>query len=293
MRDLNFSLKRLCDQKRHGSHGSQAERRKNLNVSANDLHELGYKGIKGAENLKPKHIQALVHHWKGKGLSVSTIKNRMVYLRWVATQTNNPSLLKKDNAYYNIENRVYATNEDKALRFTDAEIAKISSPEIRLSAELQREFGLRREESMKFRVSVACDNPSTDNSISLQGSWCKNGRPREVPIRTDAQRDLLSRVSAHTGNGSLIPAHKSYVTHLKLYESQMSEAGIGRSHGARHAYAQDLYKSVTGWDCPAAGGVSKSNLRPDQVKADERARLMVSTELGHNRINISNRYLGR
>ncbi len=39
-----------------------------------DLHTLGFK-INHIKGLKPKHIYALVEHWKAKGKKTATIKN--------------------------------------------------------------------------------------------------------------------------------------------------------------------------------------------------------------------------
>lgn len=74
--------------------------------------------------------------------------------------------------------------------------------------ELQQLFGLRAQESLKFQVAVA----DRGNHISLIGSWCKNGRPRNVDVTTEAQRELLGKVLEYanrTGNESLIPKEVS------------------------------------------------------------------------------------
>ena len=289
MRDLNFDLKKMCDQNRHGSFGTQDQRRRELNLIANKLHELGYKGIAQASRLKPKHIHALVSHWRTEELSVSTIKNRMSALRWVAKQTNNAGLVKPTNDAYGIESRVFSKNEDRSLRFEEAKLSAITDPHVRFSAELQAAFGLRREEAMKFAPAYA----DKGNVIQLKASWTKGGKPREIPVRTPAQRDLLDRVGSFAKGGSLIPAHKSYVQHLKTFEKQMENAGLGRTHGARHLYAQERYKEITGWECPARGGPTSRGFSEQEKLLDLEARLTVSRELGHEREQITVVYLGR
>ena len=81
MRDLNYQLKKLCRQCREGSYATQVKRERMLTLMANQLHELGYRGMT-ARSLKPKHVEALVERWFDEELSIGTIKNRMAVIRW-------------------------------------------------------------------------------------------------------------------------------------------------------------------------------------------------------------------
>ena len=65
MRDLNYQLKQLCRQCREGSHATQAKREYMLSLMANQLHELGYRGM-SARSLKPKHVEVLLKHWRSR-----------------------------------------------------------------------------------------------------------------------------------------------------------------------------------------------------------------------------------
>ena len=62
MRDLNYQLKQLCRQCREGSYATQTKREYMLSLTANELHERGYRGM-SAQSLKPKHIEALLKLW--------------------------------------------------------------------------------------------------------------------------------------------------------------------------------------------------------------------------------------
>ena len=201
-----------------------------------------------AKNLKAKHADALIERWKEEGLSVGTLKNRMGVLRWMYEKAGKGFVLLGRNADYGIGNRQYTTNENKAREITLESLDRIKSAHVRLSVELQRSFGLRREEAMKIVVAWA----NQGDRLILKGSWTKGGRPRDVPIRTEAQRELLDRVRTLTGGGSLIPTGSSYIEHLKLYENQTTAAGLEKLHGLRHAYAQERYEKLTGW--AVAGG---------------------------------------
>lgn len=289
MRKLNYGLKQLCERHREGSHGTQDQRQRHLSGAADKLHELGFRRIQSPENLKQKHVYALVSHWQSNGLSSSTIKNRMASLRWLGKVTNNSSLVNRDNDHYGIEKRSFSTNENKALEFRPDQVSAIADQHVKFSARLQAAFGLRREEAMKFSPSYA----DKGDKISLKASWTKGGRARDIPVRTEEQRQLLNEARNFAGSGSMIPAHKSYVQHLKVFEKHMDLVGLGRTHGARHFYAQDRYQKLTGWDAPAVGGPKRSELSEAQRQIDYDARQEISRELGHERVSITVVYLGR
>ena len=77
MRDLNHQLKKLCRHCREGSYATQVMRERMLTQVANQLHALGYRGMT-TRSLKPKHVDALVKLWFDQGLSIGTLKNRLV-----------------------------------------------------------------------------------------------------------------------------------------------------------------------------------------------------------------------
>ena len=75
-----------------------------------------------------------------------------------------------------------------------------------MSLELQRVFGLRREECLKIKPHMA----DKKTHLELLPSWCKGGRGRLVPIRTEEQHYWLDRskeLALEFGN-SLIPREK-------------------------------------------------------------------------------------
>ena len=92
-------------------------------------------------------------------------------------------VIPKDNIQLGIESRQYVSEVNKAQRLTEQQLAQITDPYVRMSLLLQQEFGLRREESIKFQPSYA----DKDYHILLIGSWTKGGRERTVPIFTTAE----------------------------------------------------------------------------------------------------------
>lgn len=287
MDDLVFELRNLCERNRDGSHSTRANRLRILTQVANELRALGFRHLH-ATSLKGKHIDALITSWQARKLSAGTIKNRLCALRWWAEKVGRPGLIPADNARLGIPNRQFLTNESKARELGD-KLSKVSDEHVRMSLRLQQAFGLRREEAIKFKPSYA----DRGDRIELKGSWTKGGRPRSVPITEAAQRVLLEELHAFVGNGSLIPPHKTYVEQLRRYEGECKAAGLRGMHGLRHAYAQSRYESLTGWKAPAAGGPAVESLDAMQRSRDELARQTTSQELGHNRVEITNVYLGR
>ena len=249
---------------------------------------MGYRQME-AKSLKPKHIEALIARWQDKDLSIGTIKNRMAAIRWWASKVNKQNVVARSNEHYGIPDRRFVTNESKARDITQQQLSKIKDIHVRMSLELQRAFGLRREEAMKFQPSYA----DQGNHIQLKASWTKGGKPRTIPIRTEAQREILDKARGLAGLGSLIPPHRSYVHQLRVYEGNTLRAGLSSLHGLRHAYAQDRYEEMTGWKCPATGGADRKSLSPEQRTLDREARLTISQELGHEREQVTVAYLGR
>jgi hypothetical protein len=103
----------------------------------------------------------------------------------------------------------------------------VHDPYVRLSLDLQSAFGLRREGAIKFQPMYA----DRGDRLVLKDSWTKGGRAREIPIRTAAQREVLDRAHRLAGRGSLIPADRTYIQHLKVYERHTANAGARREAG--------------------------------------------------------------
>ena len=68
MDDLQWELKKIANQNREDSIGTQEARQQALDLAARQLKEMGYRNMK-AVSLKPKHVEALVKRWQAEGLS--------------------------------------------------------------------------------------------------------------------------------------------------------------------------------------------------------------------------------
>lgn len=288
MKRLEYELKQMTYHNRDGSYVTQTRRRKDLSRFARELHSLGFNQM-SVHSLKRKHVDALLKLWFERGSSAGTIKNNMSHIRWWARKVGKEDIIPLDNQALTIPSRSLIPEETKAQYLSKAELDSISDVRIRLSIQLQQEFGLRREECLKFTPSYA----DQGSFLQLKGSWTKGGRAREIPVVSTTQRELLNRVRSTAGTGSMIPPDTSYASWNRHYKAVASKCGFSNLHGLRHGYAQRRYQALTGWLSPFAGGPLRKELNAAQKDLDIQARLRVSRELGHNRLEITNVYLGR
>ncbi|NOU04735.1 MAG: integrase [Hyphomicrobiaceae bacterium] len=282
---LTFGLMGLCRHGRDGSFATRSNREDMLAMMAADLKAGGFK-LPTPASLKPKHVEFLIERWRADGITTATMKNRMAVIRWWAEKVNKASVVQRRNEDYGIGEAL--TAKSRAYALEGERLAAIQCPLVRLALELQATFGLRREEAIKFKVSIA----DQSDRVVLRPSWTKGGRGRTIPIVSPKQRELLDRVRGVAGDGALIPDGKKYVEQLKAYEYQTLAAGLRNTHGLRHAWAQQRYQELTCWAAPAAGGPAMSAMSARDQRADRQARLKLSQELGHNRIEITKVYLG-
>nr|WP_199724829.1 phage integrase N-terminal domain-containing protein [Noviherbaspirillum saxi] len=229
MRQLNWELKQLCLHHPDGSFATQQDRGWTFSMAADDLDEMGYQHLT-LGGLKP---EALAAHWQSEGLSTGTLKNRMAHLRWLAEKIGKQNIVARSNEAYGIADRVYVTNVSKARELTNDQLSRVADSHCAMSLQLQAAFGLRREESLKIQPGYA----DQGDVLLLKASWCKGGRPREIPIRTEEQRQLLDAAKALADGGSLIPPDQSYKAHLRQFRAQCEQAGIHKVHGHRHHFA--------------------------------------------------------
>lgn len=286
MTALTANFYAMCEANRDGSHATQAERIAILSLFADTLHKGGFK-VRSMHGLKPRHVQYAVKQWLKQDLGAGTLKNRMSHIRWAAKKANKKGMIPQDNSALGIPDRKdQGTN--KAQKLDMAKLAKVENEHMRMSMRMMAAFGLRREEALKIRPCMA----DKGDYIALKASWTKGGRERIVPVVTARQRALLDEAKQLAGEGSLIPRNKTYKKHRDSFCHYTLKAGFKNLHGLRHQYAQAKYKALTSWECPKAGGILRSDMSPDQRKTDHWARLQLSRELGHNRVEITKDYLG-
>ncbi|NND00331.1 MAG: integrase [Gammaproteobacteria bacterium] len=293
MDKLTFELRSLCKQNKDGSYATQADRMTQLKLIAIQLKRLGYRNL-GVRSLRTTHVNALVKSWMhGTGspdhkVSTGTIKNRMAVLRWWARKINKQNIIPRTNNALSIPDRKRLPDHNKAFTLSTRQLSALPR-HLNLAARLQQEFGLRREEAAKFIPSKAIE----EDNIQILATWAKGGRARSIPITTPAQRALLAELDEAKPNASMIPPEYSYRGYLSHRNHFFDKLGIKNAHGLRHRYAQQRYQALTGGLLPPRmGGKKPSKLTAKEQALDQKARLVISLELGHNRLEITRIYLG-
>lgn len=294
LRSAEYSINQIVKQSNYKSYASQHDMKHILVKCVKDLHELGFK-VAHVKGFKAKHVFKLVERWKAQEKSPGTIKNCLSKLRELGRILGDEKLVKKENAVYQIEARRYKSETNRGIYNLD--LSRCTDPYIKLSLEGQRLFGLRREESLKIVIKEAVN----DGYLKLKPSWTKGGIGRNIPIRTQGQREWIRKVQSLVKPGkSLIPEKDDYKKHLNRYVYQARHMRLKNLHGLRHAYAQERYKELTryfdkegkGWDCPFLGGKPKSQMTDYERIIDAKVKHILTRELGHSRPNITEVYLG-
>jgi hypothetical protein len=101
-----------------------------------------------------------------------------------------------------------------------------------------------------------------------------------------------------------VPQEATLKDYVQESYRSLSETNMNGFHGERHTYANERYESLTGEKSPVESHMAhgsehinylseKLSITTEQaIELDKEARLTISQELGHNRIEITNNYLG-
>jgi integrase len=263
--------------------------------------------------LANRHIQAMVDRWLERGLSTATIHNYLSFLRTFAEWIGKPGMVQAPIHYVGAESthahrKQVATHDHSWTAYgvdVEALIAEVALVDewCALQLELCYRFAMRPKEARHLRPHMAilpreAANPRDAAAFPecetfLRISFgTKGGRPRDVPIVDDAQRELLDRVMAAVAPGAFVgrPGFTADQNRTRFYYV-MRCCGIAKSmrgivpHGLRHQRANDVYEAESGVPSPVRGG----HADPD---ADESARHRVSHMLGHSRSKPASSYIG-
>jgi hypothetical protein len=195
---------------------------------------------------------------------------------------------------------------DKSVSIADhlAAVGRASAV-VGLMLELQRELGLRFEESVKIDAQKAYAQALGKGLVSITAGT-KGGRVRDVPITSNSQLTALKSAAEYQGYHkikSMIPAGQSYKDFRNASYNEIRGLGVA-FHGERHAYAIGRYYALVGVAPPVVVGIKKPSEHiayiaktlgvsvKDAGSLDYSARLKISFELGHSRTSVTRAYLG-
>lgn len=300
---------RIVHKNKHGSAKTRHNHIKEARRFVTTIRELGY-GVKRWKNITNSHVHKAVNKWKEQGLQVATIKEYLSGVRIVCRLYGN-NQIAPNNAQFGIANRVLVDNRDKSLNQAVYERVindlknSFKSDYHRVAAQLQLEryLGLRVEESCKFNAHQAL---MTGGRVFVQHGT-KGGRERIINEVTDKAMEAIQYAKEISGINNLIPNDHSEKQWIQKYYRVIRGKGISKkacgasSHGCRHAYAQERYKTITGFMAPCKFE-SKADFRQNAEniagqgwrKLNQDARQIIKAELGHgpDRDDVVSQYLG-
>ena len=282
------------------SHETTEVRKDLLVLSMRELRGLGYK-LETPQSLQQRHVFALVKQWEENGLSASTIANRISTLRMLSAWIGKPGMIQKAEDFVSNPDSVrrsQATKKDKSWSGAGLDIeAMIGMVEqydarVGLQARLMKAFGLRKKEAVMFRPLKA------DLGLAIRvRDGTKGGRERVVQIETDEQRYVLdlakkrvTKVNEHIGHPDMSLEQALRRVNYVFEKFGLTKRGLGvTAHGLRHEHLNEVYEQVTGVPSPVRSNGAAVAIDPH---LHDLGRSRVSQEAGHDRLNISNAYIG-
>jgi integrase len=276
-------------------------------------HHTPYRNL-DPRQLANRHIEAMVERWVARNLSTATIHNYLSFLRSYGGWIGKPGMVREPQYYVGAESphahrsQVATFDHSWAARNVDieAKIAEVSAfdPWVGLQLELCARFGMRPKEARHFRPhgavipraqAIARDAdafPEHETFLHISHGT-KGGRPRDVPITSEAQRELLSRLTATVATGMYVgrPGCTGTQNSTRFYYV-IRRFGISKdqlgvvAHGLRHQRANDAYESAAGAPSRVRGGSERPPL-------DTQARERTARLLGHSRPRVVSCYTGK
>ena len=238
--DLKYQAKKLLGKNRRAGVLTQQKNAGQVRRLC-DVVQTKY-GLQSIRNLKAKHIVGAFEDLKVQGLCSSTLASYATAARRIAEAIGKQNIVPRTNKEMEISragDRLKPVDADMDRIHNITELLYEKEEWLGLAAEMREQFGLRAKESL-------LSTEVSDGRLVVRGS--KGGRPREIRIRSESQRELLGRIQDHIereGKTSLIPSNMSLKQGLKCQSNAVhrlggTKANNAHPHSARHAYAQDL-----------------------------------------------------
>lgn len=263
--------------------------------------------------LKQRHVQAVVARWLERDMATASIHNYLSFLRTYAGWIGRPGLVREVAFYVGADSphvhRRQVAVEDRSWTAhgvdIEAKIAEVAAFDqwVGLQLEICYRFGARPKEARHFRPHGAlipreqaferdaAAYPECDEFVRFaQGT--KGGRPRDEPLQTPEQRELLIRLQSIVAKGWYVgqPGRTAYQNEYRFYNVMkrfgLTRTGLGVTpHGLRHQSANDGYEADTGAPSPVRG-------QQERPENDADARYRTAIRLGHSRLRSSTFYVG-
>jgi len=252
--------------------------------------------------------------WPTSAYSAAYIQQQMSFLRVFASWIKKDGLVLAAERYVDnpaLVQRCYCAMEDKGWKHRGVDVqAKIEQvraidPYVGVQLQMIHAFGLRRKEAVMFSPvnaevpaqAIPAGYSDGDRFLAFlrikRGT--KGGRLRYAAVRSAEQCAALeeAKLIAHGARGHIGRPGLTLKQSLDLFSNVVRQVGLTKKelgvtpHGLRHQFAGDLYFEISGLRPPVQGGEADID-----HAAMEEAYRQVARQLGHNRPQISNAYLG-
>jgi len=98
LHQLAHDIRAMCRRNPQGARRTQIDHQRTLLLCAKQLFQRGVRR-KRAVNLDAENIRMLVDVWHADKLTAATIRNRLVYVRWLARKIGKPTIVASDHSY--------------------------------------------------------------------------------------------------------------------------------------------------------------------------------------------------
>lgn len=312
------------------SHATRSARRQGIFRIFVLLHQLGFRAR--PRNFSARHVQALMAYWTAKPTapisrpkeaaiphparpySAAYIQQQLSFLRAYTEWIGKRGLVQTAERYVTdkrVVARSYCAQRDLSWAGNGVQpeeaierVARIDR-HVAVQLRMMMAFGLRRKEAVMFAPGVA-EVPHHALPESAQVGLThlaflrikrgtKGGRLRYTAVRTPEQQKALAdaMLLARGPKGHIGRPGLTLKQSLDLFSNVVRQVGLTKSdlgvtpHGLRHQFAGDLFFDIAQVKAPVRGG----EIVIDRAAMQDAYR-QVAIQLGHNRPQISNAYLG-
>ncbi len=308
-RDPKYAAKnKLRDHFNSGHHATTITHSERFNLFIDWIEE--HHKIYDLWNITNGHLLAYAEHIKtlmnDESIAVSTAHNRISSCNVVLKIMRGDNHIRIDKIARTLEKkRCYVRSQVPDGIYLDeilqAQYQLRNNGNIRLAAIL----GLARTLGMRLREAVLCDlqrlkrEAQKFGRINIQ-EGTKGGRkgshaPRWIDIKECAADAIDFAILASPPNSkNLLKPNETYISFIRSVVRYKGKSlggyGIRKIHDLRAAYACERYEQITGHPAPVIA--KRQAMSKEDLKIDKETRRLISRELGHERIEICNSYIG-
>jgi hypothetical protein len=258
--------------------GSSLTRNDTLNCLGRIGRSMQRYGLNSIRDIKPSHVCRYFAELHANDMSPGRMANHATAMRLLCRMIGKPEIVPS-NKELGCNRDLVNRTKNADVRIDAEKVAEVReqlSENNRIAYNMSREFGLRQKETLLSHRVVS--NGGTDYLV-VEGA--KGGRPRQIPVITQGQREALERNVAYrsSNEGKLIDADKNLKQGLKKLQNELTAAGATRQSGAN---MHTLRREWIIERCQSVLAAPESKL--DKLVAD------LVEQVGHGRAEVLSAY---